>query len=137
MLRSNRESSADRPLGVVLVRLWDAEYGKHGITDELLAHPSMTLDLRVHELEQLALEGSHVFGLEALTERRRSGKIGEHDGDHASLFVVGDIAGAAHARLERRSTGRAERRRGFLFGAAARARPPKRDAAGVTEATVR
>ncbi len=66
-------------LGIVLVRLRDPEDGEDRIPDELLRHAAVALDLRVHELEEIALKRPHVLGVEPLPERRGAGQVGEED----------------------------------------------------------
>ena len=65
----------------------------------------MSLDLAVHELEELLLHGADVLGVEALAQRGRAGEIGEEHSDDATLLVRGDAACAwsAAPQLEQKA----------------------------------
>ena len=84
-----RERRPDRALGVVLVRLRNAEHGQDGVADELLRDPSVVLDLGVHELEELALTARDVLRVEPFAERSRPCEVGEEHGDDAPLLLIG------------------------------------------------
>ena len=132
--RLHRECRAHGALGVVFVRARDAEHGEHRVAGELLAHAAEALHLGVHQREELSLQRSHVLGVEALAERGRADEVGEQDGHHAPLFLVGTGLATPRACVERRPAVRAERRRRRLLGPAGRALPEERRPAHTAEA---
>ena len=109
------QRGANRALGVVLVRLRDPENGEHRVAGELLGGAAVALDLRVDQVEELALELAHILGIESLAECRRAGEVGEEDGHDAALLPVLD---GLRLLCERRPAGRAERRGDGLVGPA-------------------
>ena len=112
------KGGAHRSLRVVFVGLGYPEDGQDGIAHELLADAAEALHLRVHESEQLALERSHVLGVEPLAERRRPGEVGEKHGDYSPLFLLRARVGPLRAALQDSSARRAESgRRGLLRSA--------------------
>ena len=102
------KGGAHRSLRVVFVGLGYPEDGQDGIAHELFADTSEALHLRVHECEQLALERSHILGVEPLAQRRRPGEVGEKYGDYPPLFLLRARVGPLRSALQRSSARRAE-----------------------------
>ena len=125
----------NRPLGVVLVGLGDAEHGEDRVAGEFLRGASEPLDLGVDQLEELPLELAHVLRVQFLAERGRAREVGEQDGDNAPLLaIVGRVRRTASVFSERDAAGRAEGRAGRLLEPAGRADPLKRRATLTAEA---
>ncbi len=88
------ERSPNGALGVVLVRLRDAEDGEHGVPGELLGRAAEALDLGVDQVEELPQELAEVLRVEQLAERSRAREVGEENGDDAPFLpLVGSVGG--------------------------------------------
>src|SRR5262245_34245911 len=98
---ANGKGGSNCSLGVVLVRLRDTEDGEHGVARELLGRPAESLDLRVDQLEELALELPDFLRVDLLSEGSRPRKVGEEDGDDAALLPFVHDLGAAGAFAQR------------------------------------
>ncbi len=100
------ERGPNGALGVVLVRLRDAEDGEHGVAGELLGRAAEALDLGVDQLEELPQELAEVLRVDQLAERSRAREVGEEDGDDAAFLpfvAVGAGERPRAARCRRRS----------------------------------
>src|SRR5438105_4130767 len=86
------ERSADRPLGVILVRFGEPEVHKHPVAEVLC---DVALELLDHLCTD-ALVGSHqlseLLGVEALGQDRRLHEVTEHDGKLAAFGLRPDLA---------------------------------------------
>ncbi len=69
-----------RPQSVVLVCDGDAEYGHHGVSDELLDRPAMPLDGAPHLVEVAEHEISDGLGIDALPHGGRPRHVAEEEG---------------------------------------------------------
>jgi hypothetical protein len=134
---SGTQRSPDRTLRVVLVRERDSEHRHDRVADELLRDAAGSLDLAVHQLEQLRLQRPNVFGIEAFAERSRACQVGEEDRDDTALLALFRRRRSPRALDERRTARRAERCGGVLFRAAHRAPPGEGSAAGTAETGAR
>ena len=82
--RLHVDRRADRPEGVVLMNLRNAEHRHHGVADELLDRPAVAFDHRAH-LGEVALDDlAERLGVELLAQRGRARDVAEQDGDRLS-----------------------------------------------------
>src|SRR5206468_6076175 len=84
---ADRKRSANRALGVVLVRKRSAEERDDGVADELLHRAAEALELRAHARVVAGEPGAHVLGIHPLGGRRRADEVAEHDRDDLPLLA--------------------------------------------------
>ncbi len=126
----HREGGPNRPFGVVLVCLGNAEHGEHCVAGELLCRAPEPLDLGIDQLEELSLKLADVLRIQPLAERGRPGEVGEENGyDPPFLTVVARLAGTASVIPEGDAAVGAEGRAGRLLESAGGASPLERCAA--------
>ncbi len=127
---AHREGGPNRPFGVVLVCLGNAEHGEHCVAGELLCRAPEPLDLGIDQLEELSLKLADVLRIQPLAERGRPGEVGEENGyDPPFLTVVARLAGTASVIPEGDAAVGAEGRAGRLLESAGGASPLERCAA--------
>jgi hypothetical protein len=73
-----------RPHRVVLMRGWNPEHGDDSVTDELLDCAPMTLERSAGLLEVALHDSPQRLWVKPLAQRRRTGDIGEYNGDRLS-----------------------------------------------------
>ena len=83
---TKRQRGEQCAVGVIAVGLGDAEYRHDGVADEFLDRPAMLADDLARDRVVAAEHGARVLGVVGLTERRRSGDVGEQHGDDAAFF---------------------------------------------------
>ena len=77
---------ANGPQRVIFMKRRYAEYGHHGIADELLNGPSVPFQHRAHLCEIAGHDAPKGFGIQALSEMRRSDDVREEDGNGLADF---------------------------------------------------
>jgi hypothetical protein len=75
----------NRPEGVVLPQLGDAEDGHDSIPDVLLHGAPVAFQHRAHAVEVGGHDPAENFGVETFTEGGRPDHVGEHDGHRLAL----------------------------------------------------
>ena len=76
----------DRAVRVVAVRGRQAEHSHHRVADELLHRAAVLLDALAGDAVVAGQDPPHLFRVELLAERGRSGHVGEEHGDDAALL---------------------------------------------------
>ena len=128
-----RKRGPNCTLRIVLMCLRDAEDGQDGVTGELLRRPAEPLDLRIQHFVELALEVTDILRVELLAERRKARKVGEEDGDDATLVCTCSPA----TMLAQSGTARgAEERGAELLGSACRTNAVQRRTTHAAEASI-
>ena len=84
---AHRERGSNGPLGVVLVRLGNAEGRHHGVAGELLDDPPMLGDAVRHHVEELGDAAPDDLRVEAGGEARRVDDVDEQHGGELSLHL--------------------------------------------------
>ena len=116
------EGRLERPFGIVLMGDRRAEQSEHGIAQVLGDKPAVAGDGLAERVEQRALEGPHLLGIEAFGERGEPAEVGEEDGDLPAVGLpTGPLRLCGRRDLRRLDQGR--RRpggRGAAEGRAAR-----------------
>ena len=82
---TSSSAGPDGALGVVLVGDRGAPHGHHGVADELLDGPAVPLDRGARRVEVAGQQLADGLGVAVLGQRREADKIGEQDGDEATL----------------------------------------------------
>lgn len=95
---ADAEGGGERPAGVVLVDVRDAEDRHDGIADEFLRCPATRLDLRAHQPEPAQGDGAQRLRVEGAGERGGADHVAEEHG-HRLALVLGqrqDGGGGRH-----------------------------------------
>ena len=80
------DRGADRPLGIVLVSLLEAEDTEHGVAAELLDGAAVKVDLPGRHLEEASDQAAHHLRVEALAQAGRPDQVCEQGGDVPALL---------------------------------------------------
>jgi len=91
----DREGGSDRPLRIVLVHGRYPEDADDGVTDVLLDHPAVGLDLVADPLEVRREQVVDVLGVRPFRERREPHQVAEERGDDLPRLRDG-TAGVDH-----------------------------------------
>jgi len=75
-------------LRVVFVRYRRAEHRHHRIADELLDERIEPLDNPAQGAEQVGLQGTHIFGIQFLRDRRESGQVRKQHGGQSTIGIT-------------------------------------------------
>ncbi len=103
------EGRLERPFGIVLVGDRRTEQSEHGIAQVFCDKAAIAGDGLAERVEQRALEGPHLLGIEAFGERGESAEVGEDDGDLTAVGVgLRDPRLCRRGRLARRPAARTE-----------------------------
>ena len=81
----HRKCRMQRPLGVVLVRLGNAEDRHHRVARELLDRAAGAADLVRHRVVEPLQQHPRPLGVLLLAERRRADEVGEEHGGQLPL----------------------------------------------------
>ena len=87
--RRHGETSPDRSLGIVLVRVGPTEIGQHPVAHELGDVPVQTEDLVGHSIPVSPKDLARDLGIEARAQSRGADQVDEHHGQVAALRLVG------------------------------------------------
>jgi hypothetical protein len=79
--------------GIVLVHDGNTEDGHHGVPDELLDGPAVTLDHATRLVEVAGHHAPEALGVESFSQRGRSGDVAEDDRDRLALLLRIDRRG--------------------------------------------
>ena len=90
----HRQGCARRAYSVILMGLWHAEDGKHGVADVLLNDATVRVDRRDDGVEEGSLQVAQVFRIGVLGEGGEVRQISEQDGDLAAIRC-GPVGGSA------------------------------------------
>src|SRR5207302_179676 len=80
------DRGADRPLGIVLVSLLEAEDTEHGVAAELLDGAAVKVDLPGRHLEEASDQAAHHLRVDALAQAGRPDQVCEQGGDVPALL---------------------------------------------------
>jgi len=84
----DRERSANRSLGIVLVCDGRAEDGHHRVANELLDRPTEALELRAQARVVGLQQPPYVLGVHALGAAREADEVAEEAGDNLALLAL-------------------------------------------------
>ena len=85
--RLHIQRRAHRPLGIALLRGWDAEDRHHRIADELLDPAALARDRRREPAKVGPNDVAHILGIHCLGSGREAGHIGEQHRDLLAALV--------------------------------------------------
>jgi hypothetical protein len=95
----------DRPEGVVVVDLGDAEHGHDRVADELFEGPAVRLEDDPHPVEVPLDRTAEGLGVESLAQRGRSGQVAEEHRDGFAGFASRDQVRAGACRIREQNVG--------------------------------
>ncbi len=75
----NAQRGIDRTLGIICVRLRQAEIGEQAVADGPGYHAAVFLDLPIADVAILAQEREKLLGVQALAQRGRFDDVDEYD----------------------------------------------------------
>ncbi len=114
----HRQRRPDGSVGIVLVGDGRTEQRHHRVSEQLVDHPTVGLDVGHEQGKRGVDQALHLFGIAILGERCEPDDVGEHDGHDSTCLVGTGLAGGRWRVEQCGATCRAEPRPGGRrFGA--------------------